>query len=93
MLLSLGGQQSTRGERQGSAPLSKPSPPHLRLARHLNASIKELIEVITELPGGCGQLSALASGGMDHLPGRLVQIGGCLVQFTLGFLERLCARR
>lgn len=66
---------------------------HLRLARHLNASIKEFVEIIAELSGGCSQLPTLAAGGVYHLPSRLVQVGCCLVQFTLGFLERLCAWR
>lgn len=66
---------------------------HLSLACHLNASIEELIEIVTELPGGRSQLPALPAGGMDHFPSGLVQVGRCLVQFALGLLERLRARR
>lgn len=84
------GPPELRGARVNS---TQPHQPHLSLARHLNAGIEEFIEIITELPGGCSQLSALAPSGVDHLPRRLVQIGRCLVQFTLGFLERLRARR
>lgn len=68
-------------------------PTYLRLASHLNASIQELIKVITELSRSGCQLSTLASRGVDDFTSRLVQISSSLVQFTLGFLERLCARR
>lgn len=68
-------------------------PTYLRLASHLNASIQELIKVITELSGSSCQLSTLASRGVDDFPSRLVQISSSLVQLALGFLERLCARR
>lgn len=68
-------------------------PTHLCLASHLNACIQELVKVITELPRSGRQLSTLPPCGMDDFPGRLVQISSSLVQLTLGFLERLCARR
>lgn len=68
-------------------------PTHLGLASHLNASIQELVKVITELSGSGCQLPTLAPCGMDDFPSRLVQISSSLVQLTLGFLERLCARR
>lgn len=68
-------------------------PAYLRLASHLNASIQELIKVITELSGSSRQLSTLAPRGMDDFPSRLVQISSSLVQLALGFLERLCAWR
>lgn len=68
-------------------------PTYLCLASHLNASIQELIEVITELSRSSRQLSTLAPRGVDDLPSRLVQISSSLVQLTLGFLERLCAGR
>lgn len=67
--------------------------PYLRLASHLNASVQELIKVITELSGSSRQLSTLAPRGVDDFPSRLVQISSSLVQLALGFLERLCARR
>lgn len=66
---------------------------HLRLASHLNASIQELIKVITELSRSSRQLSTLTPCGVDDFPSRLVQISSSLVQLTLGFLERLCAGR
>lgn len=61
----------------------------LSVAGHLYASIQELIEVLAELPGGHRQLAAGASGGMDHLARRLVQVCSRLVQLTLGLLKGL----
>lgn len=60
---------------------------------HLDAGVEELIKVFAELPGGHRQLAAGASGGMDHLARRLVQVCCSLVQFALGLLKGLGSRR
>ena len=59
------------------------------MSSHLDAGIQELIKVFAELSGCNGQLTAGTPGGMDHVPCRLVQTRGRLVQLTLGLLERL----
>lgn len=55
---------------------------------HLDTGIQELIKVFAELSGGHRKLAAGASGGMDHLARRLVQVCCRLVQLTLGLLKR-----
>lgn len=60
---------------------------------HLDTSVEELVEVLAELPGGGGQLAAGASGGLDHVACRLVQVCSRLVQLSLSLLERLGGRR
>lgn len=62
---------------------------NLSVPSHLDPSIQELIEVLTELPRSHCQLAAGASGGVDHLACRLVQVCCRLVQLTLGLLKRL----
>lgn len=56
---------------------------------HLYAGVQELVKVFAELPGGHGQLAAGASGGVNHLARRLVQVCSRLVQLALGLLEGL----
>lgn len=65
------------------------TPTDLSVARHLQASIQELVKVLAELSRSDCQLAAGSSGGMDHLPRRLVQLLGRLVQLVLGLLEGL----
>lgn len=62
---------------------------YLSMSSHLNTSVQKLVKVLAELPRGHGQLAAGASGGVDHVAGWLVQVCRCLVQITLGLLERL----
>lgn len=68
-------------------------PLYLRVSGHLNACVQELIKVLTELPGSLWQLSAGATGGVDHLPSRVVELSSRMIQITLGLLERLGAWR
>ena len=54
---------------------------------HLDTGVQELVKVFAELPGGHRQLAAGASGGVDHLASRLVQVCCRLVQLALRLLE------
>lgn len=66
---------------------------YLCVPGHLYACVQELIKVLTEFSGSLRQLSALATGGVDHLPSRVVELCGRVVQVTLSLLERLGAGR
>lgn len=62
---------------------------NLSVSSHLDAGVQELIEVLTELPRGHGQMAAGASGGVDHLARGLVQVCCRLIQLALGLLKGL----
>ena len=71
----------------------KPEGAYRGVSGHLDAGVQEVVEVVAELAGGGGELAAGAAGGVDHVAGRLVELGGRVSQLTLGFLEGLGGER